>query len=186
MKSLCFASGSAGAAEIPHGDHEPALKVVSERIRALLFYTITFLSAVPLFATMLLAIVPECVRKPTVRPFMHSVNRFWAALSRSLFFAVRVHEVNNLPPKGDPVVYVANHCSYLDIFSLLALPMPFRFISKRSVFFFPVIGWAMFLTGHISLARDDTRSQMRVLEACRSAVRHGACCLDYVLLLLLV
>eukprot|EP00959_Pyramimonas_sp_CCMP1952_P302103 6321223-Pyramimonas_sp.AAC.1 len=66
----------------------------------------------------------------------------------------------NLPPKGTPVVYVANHQSYLDIFSLFALHRPFKFVSKTDIFYIPIVGWSMFLTGHVGLKRTDRRSQM--------------------------
>jgi 1-acyl-sn-glycerol-3-phosphate acyltransferase len=149
------------------------LTAAIETTRALAFYLLTFAAAVPLFACMLFALVPVLLLDGTLRAFMHSINHVWASFSRMPFFRVDVHGADKLPSDGERVVYVANHSSYLDIFSLLALRRPFRFISKRSVFLFPVVGWAMFLTGHISLARDDRRSQMRVLEACRAAVREG-------------
>jgi len=34
-----------------------------------------------------------------------------------------------------------------DIYSLFHLDRPFKFISKTSNFFIPIIGWSMFLTG---------------------------------------
>jgi 1-acyl-sn-glycerol-3-phosphate acyltransferase len=84
-------------------------------------------------------------------------------------------------------VYVANHQSYLDIYSLFHLRRPFKvrawrgstllipwiasltchriapivqFISKTSNFLIPIIGWSMYLTGHVPLKRMDRRSQM--------------------------
>lgn len=73
-------------------------------------------------------------------------------------------------------MYVANHQSYLDIYSLFHLRRPFKarlrtarrhrhsrgaqFISKTSNFLIPIIGWSMYLTGHVPLSRMDRRSQM--------------------------
>ena len=82
-------------------------------------------------------------------------------------------------------MYVANHQSYLDIYSLFHLRRPFKvrawragttghglrphshaaaaspqFISKTSNFLIPIIGWSMYLTGHVPLKRMDRRSQM--------------------------
>lgn len=37
--------------------------------------------------------------------------------------------------------------SLQDIFSLFHLNRPFKFISKTSIFFIPIVGWSMFLTG---------------------------------------
>ena len=34
-----------------------------------------------------------------------------------------------------------------DIFTLFHLDRPFKFVSKTSNFFIPIVGWSMFLTG---------------------------------------
>lgn len=44
-------------------------------------------------------------------------------------------------------MYVANHQSFMDIYSLFHLQRPFKFISKTSNFLIPIVGWSMFLTG---------------------------------------
>lgn len=38
-----------------------------------------------------------------------------------------------------------------DIFSLFHLDRPFKFVSKTSNFYIPIVGWSMFLTGGLSL-----------------------------------
>jgi 1-acyl-sn-glycerol-3-phosphate acyltransferase len=62
-----------------------------------------------------------------------------------------------------------HHQSFLDIFSLFRLFRPFKFVSKTSVFMFPIVGWSMFLTGHIGLKRTDRRSQVHGPTASRSS-----------------
>ena len=49
--------------------------------------------------------------------------------------------------------------------------MPSQFISKTSNFLIPIIGWSMYLTGHVPLKRMDKRSQMECLNACRELLR---------------
>ena len=40
------------------------------------------------------------------------------------------------------------YCNVLqDIFTLFHLDRPFKFVSKTSNFFIPIVGWSMFLTG---------------------------------------
>ncbi|GIL96158.1 hypothetical protein Vretimale_2037 [Volvox reticuliferus] len=80
----------------------------------------------------------------------------------------------NLPPPERPVVYVANHQSFLDIYSLFHLQRPFKFISKTSNFLIPIIGWSMFLTGHVMINRVDRRSQLKCLQQCRELLEQGA------------
>jgi len=43
-----------------------------------------------------------------------------------------------------------------DIYSLFHLDRPFKFISKTSNFFIPIIGWSMFLTGTRRACPPDT------------------------------
>ncbi|KAL2634409.1 hypothetical protein R1flu_005888 [Riccia fluitans] len=50
--------------------------------------------------------------------------------------------------------------SFLDIYTLFLLGRPFKFISKTSNFLIPIIGWSMYLTGHVPLKRMDRRSQL--------------------------
>ena len=38
-----------------------------------------------------------------------------------------------------------------DIFTLFHLDRPFKFVSKTSNFFIPIVGWSMFLTGMTAL-----------------------------------
>ena len=77
----------------------------------------------------------------------------------------------HLPKQDEPAVYVANHASFMDIFSLFHLKRPFKFISKTSNFIIPIIGWSMFLTGHVPLKRTDRRSQMETLKICRETLQ---------------
>ncbi|PNH07460.1 1-acyl-sn-glycerol-3-phosphate acyltransferase 1, chloroplastic, partial [Tetrabaena socialis] len=43
----------------------------------------------------------------------HFVNNIWACVSTSLFYPVTIVGRENLPPSDRPVVYVANHQSFL-------------------------------------------------------------------------
>ena len=70
-------------------------------------------------------------------------------------------------------MYVSNHRSFLDIFSLFRLNRAFKFVSKTSNFLIPIIGWSMFLTGHVMLKRTDRRSQMKVLKDCIALLKRG-------------
>ena len=54
------------------------------------------------------------------------------------------HEVSNSRIVSLPWLNLA---ARQDIYSLFHLDRPFKFISKTSNFFIPIIGWSMFLTG---------------------------------------
>lgn len=84
----------------------------------------------------------------------------WATLTTSLFYKTEIEGLENLPRADEGAVYVANHQSFLDIYTLFQLGRPFKFISKTSNFLIPLIGWSMYLTGHIPLKRMDKKSQL--------------------------
>ena len=53
-------------------------------------------------------------------------------------------------------------------------PLLFPPVTQPEIFLFPIIGWSMFLTGHILLKRTDKRSQMAVLTRCGEVLAAGA------------
>jgi 1-acyl-sn-glycerol-3-phosphate acyltransferase len=70
-----------------------------------------------------------------------------------------------LPPN---VVFMANHQSLYDIAALLAtIPIPVRFLAKRSLFRIPVFGWALGAAGFVPIDRID---RSRAKEAFRLAL----------------
>ncbi|CAD7703020.1 unnamed protein product [Ostreobium quekettii] len=108
------------------------------------------------------------------RRAQHAVNTLWAKLGSFPFYRVKIEGRQHLPPNVQAAVYVANHQSFLDIFSLFHLNRSFKFISKSSIFYIPIVGWSMFLTGHVMLNRVDRRSQLRVLQECERLLSRGA------------
>jgi 1-acyl-sn-glycerol-3-phosphate acyltransferase len=76
-------------------------------------------------------------------------------------------------PDG-PAVYAANHGSALDIPILFGhLPVDFRIIHKRSLYYIPVLGAYLWLGGHIGIDRDSAFGARRSLERAAERIRHG-------------
>jgi 1-acyl-sn-glycerol-3-phosphate acyltransferase len=109
-------------------------------------------------------------RKPN-EPFSIS-QLFHRCLLRLLGFRVRVHgEIAPTPRvvgEGSPVLFVANHASYLDIPVLSAL-IPAAFVAKAEVADWPLIGWlakmqhTVFIerrSAHADRQRNDLRDRM--------------------------
>lgn len=86
------------------------------------------------------------------------------------------HRVHGTPPnpRAPRGVGVHRH-GVQDIFILLRALPGFKFVSKRSVFFIPVIGWVMAMTGHVSLHRTDRASQAACLRRCGELLDAGCC-----------
>ncbi len=71
---------------------------------------------------------------------------------------MQVRGLENLP-RDQACVVIANHQSYLDIPAIWAnLPLQFRIMAKRVLFYFPFMGWFLWRAGHIPVDRDNVRS----------------------------
>jgi len=71
-------------------------------------------------------------------------------------------------------MYIPNHCSYLDIFTLSGtVPRAFKYMSKQEILQIPIIGWAMQMAGHIGIKRMDKRSQLEAFKAAVDALKKG-------------
>jgi 1-acyl-sn-glycerol-3-phosphate acyltransferase len=133
---------------------------VASKIRGVCFYMVTAVAAIFLFVAMAVVHPFVLLFDRYCRRAQHYIAKIWAALTISMFYKLEVEGLENLPPNNSPAIYVANHLSFLDIYTLLTLGRCFKFISKTSIFMFPIIGWAMYLLGMIPLRRMDSRSQL--------------------------
>lgn len=99
------------------------------------------------------------------------INPFWRFSVRVLGSPdpgrARVH------PRGARL-FVANHRSAADIFLLCLLPWEVKFLSKRSVFRIPMLGFLMRTAGDIPLSRGDRDSAKAAIEAMRERLADGA------------
>ncbi|KAJ8600975.1 hypothetical protein CTAYLR_006315 [Chrysophaeum taylorii] len=109
------------------------------------------------------------------RRSMDFVVGLWARLSMlTCGYRPRLLNKEELPPRGEGVVYVPNHTSYLDIFTLSGfLPRPVKYVSKIEILRIPFIGWAMGLAGHVALRRTDRRSQLDSYKKAVDALKNG-------------
>lgn len=179
----CTASAAAAAAPLPQDGSSAGFKSENSKqgfpewlakIRALGFYLTTFTFALPLFCVMLAVYPFVMLFDKYRRRGEHFVNNIWAKLSTLFFYPIKFEGLENLPGPNQPAVYVANHLSFLDIYTLFHLNRDFKFISKTSNFLIPIIGWSMFLTGHVMINRVDRRSQLECLKQCGELLRKGA------------
>lgn len=68
--------------------------------------------------------------------------------------------------KDQKAMFVANHCSWMDI-PFLGATMGWRnykIIAKKELGIVPILGAAIRVGGHIMVARDDRRSQIKTLK----------------------
>jgi 1-acyl-sn-glycerol-3-phosphate acyltransferase len=75
---------------------------------------------------------------------------------------------------GRGVVLVSNHESFADIVVLLAnVPLPVRFLAKRSVFNVPILGWSIRAAGFIPVDRGDRTRSGATVDAALDRLARG-------------
>lgn len=75
-------------------------------------------------------------------------------------------------PPAVPFLIVSNHLSYLDIIAF-SMVTPIRFIAKREVRHWPLIGPLARQFGSIFIDREQKRDTLRVLDELRTALDEG-------------
>jgi 1-acyl-sn-glycerol-3-phosphate acyltransferase len=95
----------------------------------------------------------------------HQYLRCWPGWS------VTVEGREHVPP--GPCVMVANHQSMADILAIMGLMRDFKFVSKRSLFGIPFIGWMMRLLGYVALERGSMPSVKDTVSRSEDLLRQG-------------
>jgi 1-acyl-sn-glycerol-3-phosphate acyltransferase len=94
------------------------------------------------------------------------------ALLRLLRIDVEVTGAENVP--AGPAVYAANHASTVDIFVVFGyLPLDFRIVFKQSVGFIPILGWSIWLGGHVPIDRSHPFRARKSLERAAKRIASG-------------
>lgn len=152
-------------------------KMDANLIVGALFMAATFGVALVLFPAVLLTAGFGMLLDKKRRRAVDWCVHWWAKLACFFIFhfpKVSRESLKNLPPKSEAVMYIPNHCSYLDIFTMSGfLPRPFKYVSKIEILKIPIIGWAMQLAGHIAIARNDKRSQLQTFKDTVECMTNG-------------
>ena len=75
----------------------------------------------------------------------------------------------------DRGIYMANHQSMFDIFTLLAcLPVDFKFVLKKELMKIPLLGGAMKRAGYISIDRENPRNAVKSMNEAAEKIKNGA------------
>ncbi|HNQ47165.1 MAG: lysophospholipid acyltransferase family protein [Syntrophorhabdus sp.] len=104
---------------------------------------------------------------------LHRMAQFWAKIHlMTSGIQVSVTGLENI--SSPPYIFMCNHQSALDIFSLLnGLPVQFKWIAKRELFYIPFLGWAMKRAGYISLDRKHPREAIKAMDDAAKKIREG-------------
>jgi 1-acyl-sn-glycerol-3-phosphate acyltransferase len=76
--------------------------------------------------------------------------------------------------KDQSYILVSNHASILDIPAMIfSAPFPVRFIAKKSLLWFPVFGWFLYIADHILIDRESAQSALKSLKKASVLLKKG-------------
>jgi 1-acyl-sn-glycerol-3-phosphate acyltransferase len=106
--------------------------------------------------------------------WQHFCARMWSWLIlKTSGIRVRVEGLENVNP-AVTAIYCSNHASAMDIPILFVhLPVPFRFLAKRSLFRLPFLGWHLRRSGHVSVDRARPHEAMKGFARAAQRIREG-------------
>jgi 1-acyl-sn-glycerol-3-phosphate acyltransferase len=109
------------------------------------------------------------VMKDGREPFAHKLIRWWSTMLMRIFGlrSVRVGQ-----PLADPVLFVANHTSWIDIV-LLHSQRAVCFVAKAEIARWPLVGWLAASGGTIFHRRGSNHSLAAVMQVMVERLRGG-------------
>jgi 1-acyl-sn-glycerol-3-phosphate acyltransferase len=109
-----------------------------------------------------------------LRRFGHWYAQRWGRMILGLNnrWSTEVHHQDRVP-KDRAMVVISNHQGSGDIMMAFCLDLHFKWISKRSNFLVPFMGWAMYHAGYIPLRRGDRRSIEECMDRAKEFLERG-------------
>ena len=143
-------------------------------VPGVVFLIVSYVWSIILFIPMLIAHPFVMWRDRATRRFHDVIAMAWMRCALgSVRVTPSVINAHYLPPKGVPAVYVANHASVLDIFTLAYIHRRIKYLSKSEIFRIPIVGWAMAMAGNVALRRMNKAGQMEAYRKMLDVVKNG-------------
>ncbi|MCB9787830.1 MAG: 1-acyl-sn-glycerol-3-phosphate acyltransferase [Deltaproteobacteria bacterium] len=130
----------------------------------------------------LLVMTVLCGLSVFVLAFFDRKARLWWPISRAWAWALlhacglqrfEVRGAERLG-SGDGAILMSNHESYMDPPALMLLsPVPIRFLTKHTLFLFPVFGWAMWAMGMVPINRGRQDKAFASIDRAARDIRAG-------------
>lgn len=96
--------------------------------------------------------------------YIHFLSRWWTKipLNLQLGWNIKVDGLENIDKKSAYVI-VVNHQSMLDIPLIYHLPLNFKWVSKREVYYIPIIGWILKMHCDIVIKRGASKDAKKII-----------------------
>jgi 1-acyl-sn-glycerol-3-phosphate acyltransferase len=122
-----------------------------------------------LLCSLILSWNQQAVMKNGREPFVHRMIRWW---STTLLRVFGLRSVRFGQPLADPVLFVANHTSWIDI-ELLHSQRAACFVAKAEIARWPLVGWMAATGGTIFHRRGSNHSLASVMQVMVERLRGG-------------
>ncbi|MEK7297159.1 MAG: lysophospholipid acyltransferase family protein [Planctomycetota bacterium] len=96
----------------------------------------------------------------------NTIERYFSRIAFKLLgMKVEIEGVEHIP-QGEPVIFISNHQSMMDIkLAIACIPTNISFVAKESIFDVPILGAYMRVSGHIPIKRNEDRKAYASLLA---------------------
>jgi 1-acyl-sn-glycerol-3-phosphate acyltransferase len=144
------------------------------RVLASLWYWFVLIFLAPIFYLACLTALLVRDRKDPKRKWIGRISCVWgsAYLWCNPFWRIRIVGREKLD-SNRTTVYICNHQSSFDIYLLFRLFFPFQWVTKKSNFYVPFIGWNMRHNRSIGFERGDRRETLRMVKECVKRLLEG-------------
>jgi 1-acyl-sn-glycerol-3-phosphate acyltransferase len=91
-------------------------------------------------------------------PLRRWPNRMLKGLAATFLYAIpgwniEIRGTENYD-RDEPAICISNHQSFFDLPLFYLLPWTMRWVAKKSLFRIPILGWIIYMTGHIAIDRS--------------------------------
>ena len=105
--------------------------------------------------------------------------RTWSrAILRAAGVRVVVHHPERMHGTA-PRIFVSNHVSWFDVFTLASLLPRYKFVGKAELFRIPIFGQAAHAAGMISIERSNRKAAFQSYDRAVASIRAGASVVVY-------
>ncbi|MCA9411823.1 MAG: 1-acyl-sn-glycerol-3-phosphate acyltransferase [Candidatus Omnitrophica bacterium] len=131
---------------------------------SLYFWTFFVIDALIMFTLCFLSWLFTFWWDPRVR-LLNYVSAFWGAsqIYCNPLWRVTIEGREKIDP-SIPTLLVSNHQSSFDIYLIYMLYKPFHWVSKKSNFYVPFVGWNMIFMRTIGFDRDSRKDILRMVK----------------------
>jgi 1-acyl-sn-glycerol-3-phosphate acyltransferase len=122
-----------------------------------------------LLCSLILSWNQQAVMKNGREPFVHRMIRWWSTMLLRVF---GLRAVRRGQPLADPVLFVANHTSWIDI-EMLHAQRAACFVAKAEIARWPLVGWMAAAGGTIFHRRGSNHSLASVMQVMVERLHDG-------------